>query len=202
MLFRNKHTAKAVPQKAPRKYVAITKETMYSLTAFAKDSRDVVAAIIPAYDAARTLPLAPDRWLSMLKLLPDDVLWQLHWLRDNKPKQANQVVVMLAVYARTLLEPTDHTGVICTMRDLEVHRACNRIFLYYFPLERLRRAGEVEIDWLPDPCAEWTSVGVRFTEAGLANRAALGHYAPPEDTKPGDRVEFDAVELELEGMEG
>jgi len=198
MLFRKKKSVeKIVPKKTPRKYVAITEETVFSLNTFPKDTRQMLKLLIPAFEEAMKLPPAPDRWLKMLSLLPEEVLLQLNELRETKPKQANHMVVMLSVYARALLYPLDERGVTCAMLDSEVHRASNRIFIYYFPLEYYRRKGYIEPEWAADPFTDWDILRHRYTEAGIAADMELGHFAPAETTKAGDLIEYPATDLSL-----
>jgi hypothetical protein len=197
MLLRGKPKAITAPAKTPRKYIAITKETVFSLKTFPKDARQMLELVIPAFDAARELSPAPDRWLVMLKHLPMEALIQLPVLRATKANQANHVVVMLSVYARALLYPLDETSVRCEMLDTDVHKTSNRIYFYYFQLERYRRLGLLEPEWLADPFTDWTQIRVRYMPAGLAAPAELERYAAPEGTIAGEPVDLPCFDLDL-----
>lgn len=172
-----------------KKYVAVTAETRFALHTLPRDTRRLLEGIIPAFDDVRMLPASPQRWLEMLARIPDDVLEQLPQLKTTKPQQAGQVVVMLSVYARALLYPTDETGMRCEMLDTDVHQSSNRIYLYYFPMERFRRLGYVDVDWPTDPFVDWPSIRFRYTEAGIAAGAAMEDFAPAETTVAGQIVE-------------
>ena len=198
MLLRRKPKAITAPAKTPRKYVAVTEDTVFSLNTFPKDARHMLDLVIPTFDAIRLSRAAPDRWLEMLRQLPMAVLTQMPILRATKAHQAKHVLVMLCVYVRSLLYPLDDSGVHCEMLDAVVPTISNRIYFYYFQLERYRRLGYLEPEWLADPFTDWEVVRLSYTAAGVNAGQELEHYAAPVGTLPGQIVELPCNELDLE----
>jgi hypothetical protein len=174
---------------ARTRYIALTEAGRFAMHTLPKDSRALIEKIMPVFAAARALPPDEERWVWLVRHLPLEVLVELPQLKLTKSKQAGHVAVMLTVYARVLLCPTDESGLRCDMSDDEVHTATNRILLFYFTLEEFQRRGYVEAVLPNDPFAPWETSRITYTATGIAAGQELEIYAAPADAVAGQPVE-------------
>lgn len=154
--------------------------------------------LIPAFDLVREEPFDTPRWLSLLHQIPDDILIDLPLLKLTKSRQAIHVTVMLAVFARVLHYPHPENDLLCLMSDEEVHKATNRIIIFYLPIEHFRRLGYLNAEIPSDPFVPWTTFTMRYTEAGLAAGKLLDIFAPLDTTTAGQPVTINFYDWGLE----
>ncbi len=183
---------------ARTKYAALTTDTMYLTKTFPREARVMLEKLIPVFDVVREEPFDAPRWLSLLQHIPDEILIDLPLLKLTKSRQAIHVTVMLAVFARVLHYPHDDNDLLCMMSDEEVHKATNRIIIFYLPIEHFRRRGYLEAEIPNDPFAPWTSFTVRYTEAGIAAGKQLDIFAPLDTTEAGQPITISFYDWGLE----
>ncbi len=159
---------------ARTKYVALTTETMYVIKTFPREARLMLEKLIPVFDVVRAESFDASRWLSLLHKMPEEILTDLPKLKVTKTKQAIHVTVMLAVFARTLHYPRADNALCCDMSDEELHKATNRIIIFYLPIEHFLRQGYLKVDLPHDPFGPWTDCTMRYTTSGLAVRSTTG----------------------------